>query len=106
MNAWKKLPQEQQGRLRVAIEKLNDDIWKYSEELWSDGLRCNAGQEPCTTGKKYSMKIVKPTAKDLDLMKSALKDIALPAWSELCEKSNPGCTETWKRAVGPVIGLK
>ncbi len=106
MNAWKKLPPEQQGKLRVAIEKLNDDIWKYSEELWADGMRCNAGQDPCTTGKKYSLKTVKPTAKDLELMKSALQEIALPAWSELCEKSNPGCTETWKKMVGPVIGIK
>ena len=70
------------------------------------GMRCNAGQDPCTTGKKYALKTVKPTAKDLELMKSALKEIALPAWSELCEKSNPGCTDTWKRTVGPVIGLK
>jgi hypothetical protein len=69
-------------------------------------MRCNAGQDPCTTGKKYALKTVKPTAKDLELMKSALKDIALPAWSELCEKSNPGCTDTWKRVVGPVVGLK
>jgi TRAP-type C4-dicarboxylate transport system substrate-binding protein len=106
MNAWKKLPPDQQGKLRVAIEKLNDDIWKYSEELWADGMRCNAGQDPCTTGKKYSLKTVKPTAKDLELMKSALQEIALPAWSEICEKSNPGCTETWKKMVGPVIGLK
>lgn len=106
MSAWKKLPPEQQGKLRVAIEKLNDDIWKYSEELWADGMRCNAGQDPCTTGKKYALKTVKPTPKDLELMKSALQEIALPAWSEICEKSNPGCTETWKRTVGPVIGLK
>jgi TRAP-type mannitol/chloroaromatic compound transport system substrate-binding protein len=106
MNSWKKLPPEQQGRLRVAIEKLTDDIWKFSEELWADGLRCNTGQDPCTTGKKYSMKLVKPTAKDLELMKSALAEISLPAWSELCEKSNPGCVDTWKRTVGPVVGLK
>lgn len=106
MTAWKKLPPDQQGKLRVAMEKLTDDIWKYSEELWADGMRCNAGQDPCTTGKKYALKTVKPTAKDLELMKSALKDIALPAWSELCEKSNPGCTDTWKRVVGPVVGLK
>jgi hypothetical protein len=90
----------------VAIEKLTDDIWKHPQELWSDGLRCNAGQDPCPTGKRYSTKIVAPSAKAPELMESALKDIALPAWSELCEKSDPGCTETWTRAVGPVIGLK
>jgi hypothetical protein len=106
MTSWKKLPPDQQGRLRVAIEKLTDDIWKYSEELWSDGLRCNAGQDPCTTGRKYSMKLVKVQPQDVELMKSALKDISLPAWSDLCEKSNPGCTATWQRVVAPVIGLK
>ncbi len=106
MASWKKLPPDQQGKLRIAIEKLTDDIWKYSEELWADGMRCNAGQDPCTTGKKYSMKTVKVQPKDLELMKSALKEISLPAWTELCEKSNPGCAATWQRAVGPVIGLK
>ncbi len=26
------------GKLRVAVDKLTDDIWKYSEELWADGM--------------------------------------------------------------------
>jgi TRAP-type C4-dicarboxylate transport system substrate-binding protein len=106
LNAWNKLPPDQQAKLKAAVEGLTDDIWKYSEELWSDGIRCNAGQDPCTTGKKYNMTTVRPTAKDVEFVKRAVADISLPAWAETCDKANPGCTEQWKKAVGPIIGIK
>ena len=107
MNAWKKMPQDVQGKLRVAIEELTDDIWKYSEELWSDGLRCNTGQDPCTSGKKYvGRTLAKPTAQDIELVKTAVRDISFPAWAEGCDKSNPGCSATWKRVLGASVGIK
>lgn len=106
MNSWKKLSPDQQGKLKSAIEDLTEDIWKYSEELWSDGIRCNAGQDPCTTGRKYKMITVKPTPQDIEFVKKAVAEISLPAWSEACDKVNPGCSAGWKKAVGPIIGLK
>ena len=106
MNSWKKLPTDLQQKLRTAIEGLTDDIWKYSEELWSDGMRCNLGQDPCTTGKKYKMTLVKPTAKDLAFVQGAVREISLPAWSEACDKVNPGCSDNWKKVVGPLVGMK
>jgi hypothetical protein len=106
MNAWKKLPTDQQQKLRASIEGLTTDIWKYSEELWSDGLRCNIGKDPCTTGKKYNMTLVTPTAKDIAFVQSAVREISLPAWSEACDKVNPGCSDNWKKSVGPIIGMK
>ncbi|MBL8381459.1 MAG: TRAP transporter substrate-binding protein [Burkholderiales bacterium] len=106
MNSWKKMSSDQQIKLRGAIEGLTDDIWKYSEELWSDGVRCNTGQEPCTTGKKFKMTLVKPTPKDVAFVQNAVKDISLPAWAEACDKVNPNCSANWKKTVGPIIGIK
>ena len=106
MTSWKKMSGEQQIKLRGAIEGLSDDIWKYSEELWTDAMRCNAGQDPCTTGKKFKLVTVKPIPKDIEFVQNAVRDISFPAWAEACDKVNPGCSAAWKKAVGPIIGMK
>jgi TRAP-type C4-dicarboxylate transport system substrate-binding protein len=104
--AWNKLKPADQAKLKGAIEGLTDDIWKYSEELWNDAMRCNAGTDPCTTGKKYKLVTATVQTKDLELVKAAVRDISLPAWSESCDKVHPGCTDAWKKTVGAVIGVK
>lgn len=105
LGAWNKLTPDQQGKLKGAIGKLTEDIWSYSKELWDDGMRCNAGQDPCTTGKKYKLTTVTVKPEDVETVKSAVKEISLPAWAEACDKVNPGCSERWKKTVGPLIGL-
>lgn len=106
LNTWKKMSAAQQKALQASFDQLIDDIWKYSEELWSDGIRCNAGEDPCTTGRKYKVTTVAVQPKDVDTVKSAVREISLPAWSESCDKVNPGCSDTWKKTVGPIIGIK
>jgi hypothetical protein len=104
--AWNKLKPDQQVKLKAGIETLTADIWTYSKELWDDAMRCNAGQEPCTTGRKYKLVTVAVQPQDLALVQSAVREISFPAWSEACDKVNPTCSETWKKTVGPIIGLK
>jgi TRAP-type transport system periplasmic protein len=106
MGTWNKMTPDQRAKLQAGMEGLTADIWTYSKELWDDAMRCNAGQEPCTTGKKYKLVTVQPTAGDLELVKSAVKDISFPAWSEACDKVNPGCSAAWRAAVGPIIGMQ
>ncbi|MGL4323390.1 MAG: TRAP transporter substrate-binding protein [Beijerinckiaceae bacterium] len=104
--SWNKLNAEQQTKLKGAIEGLTTDIWSYSKELWDDAMRCNAGEDPCTTGKKYKLTTVKVQPQDIELVKTAVRDISLPAWADACDKVNPGCSEAWKKSVGPIIGVK
>lgn len=104
--AWNKLTPDQQVKLKSAIEKLTAEIWAYSKELWDDGMRCNAGQEPCTTGKKYALKSAEVKPADVEFVKQAVAEISFPAWAEACDKVNPGCSAAWKSAVGPIIGMK
>ena len=105
LTAWNKLTPNQQGKLKAAIEKLTEDIWSYSKELWDDGMRCNAGQDPCTTGKKYKLVTVPVKPADVELVKNAVKDISFPAWAEACDKVNPGCSAAWKKSVGGLVGI-
>lgn len=104
--AWNKLKPDQQKKFQAAVDSLIDDIWKYSEQLFVDASNCNVGKDPCTTGKKFNLVNVPVTKGDLDIVRKAVRDISFPVWAEVCDKSNPGCSATWKKAVGPIVGLK
>jgi TRAP-type C4-dicarboxylate transport system substrate-binding protein len=105
LTAWNKLKPDQQVKLSAAFDALIEDIWKYSEELFVDASNCNIGKEPCTTGKKFNLVNVPVTQGDLDIVKKSVREISFPTWTEVCDKSNPGCSATWKKAVGPIIGF-
>lgn len=105
LDSWNKLNDKQQKKLQSAINGLNADIWVYSEELFNDALRCNVGEEPCTTVTKYNLNNVPVTSADLKLVSDAVAAISFPAWSEVCEKSMPGCAEKWKEILGGLVGM-
>jgi len=106
LKSWKALSPEQQTKLKAAFDALTDDVWKYSEELFQDALNCNAGKDPCTTGKKFNLVNVPVTPADIDLVRSAVTKVSLPVWAEVCDKSNAGCSKAWQATVAPVLGLK
>ena len=106
MKAWNSLKPDQQVKLQAAFSGLSEEIWTYSESLFQDALNCNAGKDPCTTGKKFKLVDVPVTPEDGQLVRSAVSKISLPVWAEVCDKSNPGCSQKWTAAVAPVIGLK
>ncbi len=51
LKAWNRLKPEEQAKLQAAFDKLTEENWSYSESLYQDALNCNAGRDPCTTGK-------------------------------------------------------
>jgi TRAP-type transport system periplasmic protein len=106
MKAWGQLKPDQQAKLKAAFETLTDDIWKYSEELFQDALNCNAGKDPCTTGKKFKLVSVPVTAADGELVRSAVSKVSLPVWAEVCDKTNADCSKKWASTVAPVLGMK
>ena len=92
--------------MQAAFTALTDDIWVYSEELTKDAMNCNAGKEPCTTGKKFNLVDVPVQPADLVTLRDAVASISVPTWAEICDKSNPGCSAAWKATVGKVVGIK
>jgi len=106
LKSWNQLKPDQQAKLKAAFDGLTDEVWKYSEELFNDALNCNAGKDPCTTGKKFKLTSVPVTPADIDIVRSAVAKVSLPAWSEVCDKSNPGCSAKWYATVAPVLGIQ
>jgi TRAP-type C4-dicarboxylate transport system substrate-binding protein len=106
LKAWNRLKPDQQTQMAAAFKTLTDDIWTYSAELTQDALNCNAGKDPCTTGKKFSLVDVPVKASDIEVVRKAVQDISLPTWAEICDKSNPGCSTAWKQTVGKAIGVQ
>jgi len=106
LKSWNSLKPDQQAKLKTAFEGLTNDIWKYSEELFQDALNCNAGKDPCTTGKKFNLVNVPVTPADGEVIRGAVTKVSLPVWAEVCDKSNADCSKKWKATVAPVLGLK
>lgn len=106
LNSWKRLTPEQQGKLTAAFDELERDTWAYSKELFDDAVRCNVGKEPCTTVKKFKMTEVPVKEADLKTVQDAIAAVSLPAWSEVCNKSYAGCSDVWKKLLGPIAGVK
>ena len=106
MKAWNQLKPDQQAKLQAAFNGLSDEIWTYSEALFQDALNCNAGKDPCANGKKFKLTNVAVTAADGELIRSAVTKVSYPAWAEVCDKSNAGCSAQWTATVAPVLGIK
>lgn len=106
LKAWNRLKPDQQATMQASFKTLTDDIWAYSKELTQDSLNCNAGRDPCTSGKKFSLveTAVKPA--DAAAVRSAVSRISVPTWAEICDKSNPGCSATWKSTAGKALGIQ
>jgi TRAP-type transport system periplasmic protein len=105
LNTWKKFSPDQQKTLEVAFAGFENDVWSFSKELWDDAVRCNAGKDPCTTVRKYSLVEVPVKETDLKLVSDALAKSAFPAWAEVCDKSMRGCSTIWKKLLGPITGI-
>lgn len=106
LDTWKKFTPAQQATFTKAIDEVSAKIWDYSKELFDDAVRCNVGKEPCTTVKKFNMTGVPVTDRDVKVVQDAVKTISFPIWAETCDKVTKGCSDAWKKAVGPLVGMQ
>ena len=102
---WKKLSPADQAKLEKAVADLTGSIWAYSEKLYVDASNCNAGKDPCETGKKYALKTVTPSTADLATVKGAVKAQSFPNWAKVCDANNKACSAEWKETVGKRFGF-
>lgn len=103
LDTWNKLSEEDQAKLEAGFDTLVEDIWTYSEELFDDAVRCNIGEEPCETVKKYDLKLVEISAADKDIIGDAVTEISFPTWAEVCDKQNASCSADWKAAIDAAL---
>ena len=104
LNTWKKLSAKDQGKLQAAIDKLDADIWSYSEELYKDAMNCNTGKQPCKLGKLYHLKSVPVAKADIATVAAAVSKVSFPVWAKQCDAVAPDCSKTWQSTVGAELG--
>lgn len=105
LDSWNRLPEEHREKLDAAIKELVAEIWAFSEELYEDAMRCNAGESPCERGTSYSLKTLPVSDADLATVAAAVGDISLPIWATQCNAVAPDCEAKWREAVGALLGL-
>ncbi|EIE52953.1 ABC transporter substrate-binding protein [Salipiger aestuarii] len=105
LDTWNGLTPDQQDRMQAGFDALTDRIWNYSEELFDDAVNCNTGAEPCETGTLYDLTLVAPTEADKALVGTAVANVSFPAWKEVCDATNPGCSDAWMGTVGTARGM-
>ncbi len=106
LKTWNKFSDEQKAKLTEIFANYEKELFRYSEELFDDAVRCNVGKQPCTTVRPYQMKEVAVSDADKEIIRDAMAKISLPEWSEVCEKSYKGCLDVWKSTIGPVVGVQ
>lgn len=99
LDTWNKMSADDQAKLEAGFDTLVEDIWTYSEELFDDAVRCNIGEDPCETVKKYDLKLVEITDADKDIIGNAVAEISFPTWAEVCDKQNATCSADWTSAI-------
>jgi|SRR5690625_371036 len=106
LDTWNKFSEEQQEELTTLFTDYENELFRYSEELFDDAVRCNVGKEPCETVQSYDLVEVPISDEDKEVIQKAVVEISLPDWSETCERSYKGCTDIWKSTIGPVVGIE
>lgn len=99
LNSWNRLSAEQQQALEAAMAKLSADIWDYSEALYEDAMRCNAGQQPCEFGKSYALVEAPVTEADLARVAAAVEKVSLPVWARQCNAVSSDCEAAWRASL-------
>jgi len=100
---WSKLSPEQRGLLTEKLGQLENKLWAIGQETHEDGIRCNAGEQPCQRGKPGKMTVVQPTDSDKAALRSALQARVMPTWIADCSRVFPKCKDEWNRTVGKLV---
>jgi TRAP-type C4-dicarboxylate transport system substrate-binding protein len=105
LDKWNALSAGDQDKLQAAITTLTNEIWSYSEELFSDAMRCNSGQTPCALTTSYALKQAPVSDADVATVAAAVGDVSLPVWAEQCNAVFPECEAKWRETIGAQLGL-
>ncbi len=100
--SWLALPPALQALLLQELPRLEAAIWEESLRETEEGIRCNGGLPPCSSGRPGRMAVHRPSAADEATRLNIITREVLPRWLDRC---GPPCAETWARTLAPVAGL-
>ena len=101
MDKWNSMTADQQALMQTEIDALNDRMWAETATEDAIAISCITGGD-CEIGEKGGMKLVEPSAEDLQIRDKIATDVVLARWAERCGEE---CTANWNDTVGKVLGL-
>jgi TRAP-type C4-dicarboxylate transport system substrate-binding protein len=103
--AWRRLDGSQQAALTAAFQSLTNEIWRASEQLSNDAIGCSTGKSACTNGLPGKLTYLPVSAADIGFLQEVLRDVSFPRWAQLCDRSDPACSQHWKEALRSIIPM-
>ncbi len=104
LKRWNTLDKATQEFLTKEITQLEDQIWTGIGKEDEMGLICNTGVGgKCSEGEPGKMKLVKPSAADVEVRRKVLENYILKRWAGRC---SPECVKNWNDTVGKLVGVK
>jgi TRAP-type C4-dicarboxylate transport system substrate-binding protein len=100
--AWRKLPPDIRTILRAELVKLEAEVWELSEQGTMEGISCNIGIDPCTSGERGKMKLVPAAAIDKRRLRDILRNTILPDWIARCGET---CRGAWNDTLGAELRM-
>ena len=103
MTTWRRLDGKSRDFLTTQMKAFEDKAWKTIADEVAMGLICTTGQGgTCSEGKPGKVIKVQPSADDLKLRDTALKDTVLKRWAKRCGAE---CVAAWNDTVGKLAGI-
>jgi TRAP-type C4-dicarboxylate transport system substrate-binding protein len=100
--AWEALPPDLKSLLREELPRLEAAIWNESERETTEGLSCNQGASPCSSGRMGKMKLVPVSRADEARRQEIFVNSVLARWLQRCHAH---CAEVWNQTIGPARGI-
>lgn len=106
LNWWNKLDPAVRTMVEETMKAVEDAQWKLGFEATEDGISCNSGvKDACKIGRLVEtkpMQVFRPAQADVDVMRTTLGDVILPAWVKRC---GARCGEIYTKLVQPITGV-
>ena len=99
---WAAMSAAQQATMQKEIVSLTDRMWAETATEDDVAISCITGGV-CEIGEPGSMKLVEPSAADLDLRDQIATSVILTRWADRC---GIDCAENWNDTVGAILGLR
>ena len=105
LKTWNKFTKEEQNALLGQFKVLEDKLWQLALDANADAVACNTGQDSCKNHRKFSMKLVEPSAEDREKLRDVTKRVVFPIWKKTCNAVDPDSTKTWNDTAGAAASL-